>query len=268
MTLAGLVTRLRKISLNWRQPEFPANPLTSIPDGLTIRQLSQTGVTVVDNFCTAAEAQCFIDKARPRLGRSLILAKNQPGNTTVSDIRTSSSAAVLSNKDKDRQLIGVIERAAWLTGMRYQNAEPVYVHHYTEGAYYKFHNDFVGERYPIADRIHSVLVYLNSLDESQGGGTYFEQLNLEVRPKIGRAVFWANTNPDGTYNVENIHAALPLKGKESEKWVVQIFFRLYPNLGNIDMGIPSWRKSRGIPLTVADNLPDGVTMNEKRSAPR
>ena len=42
------------------------------------------------------------------------------------------------------------------------------------------------------------MIYLNTLDQCDGGATYFRDLNVAVQPQAGRAVCWTNTNPDGS----------------------------------------------------------------------
>ena len=38
---------------------------------------------------------------------------------------------------------------------------------------------------------------------------------------------WTNTNPDGSVHGETLHAALPPQGEDTEKWVIQLWFRPY-----------------------------------------
>ena len=102
-----------------------------------------------------------------------------------------------------------------------------------------------------------MLVYLNDLDEDQGGATYFRDLNLAVRPKAGRAVIWTNMNPDGSKHMETVHAALPPRGENVEKWVIQLWFRPY-TMNPVDMPVEPLQVSPGVPLTGDEPLPEGT----------
>ena len=121
-------------------------------------------------------------------------------------------------------MIRIVMRAAMLLGLPVGNVESVYVTRYRAGEYYKAHHDayegFDGDRY------YTTLIYLNDMEESEGGGTVFEKLNIGVRPKCGRAVIWTNRNPDGSTHAETTHEALPVN-EGTEKWVIQLWFRSY-----------------------------------------
>jgi hypothetical protein len=72
------------------------------------------------------------------------------------------------------------------------------------------HNDM-----PCGPRLYTFFLYLSDVEE--GGGTYFTKLDMEVKPKAGRAVLWPsvkNENPmarDGRTH----HEARPvIKGKK------------------------------------------------------
>ena len=85
----------------------------------------------------------------------------------------------------------------------------------------------------------------------------FERLNLAVTPKLGRAVCWTNTNPDGSGHPETRHEAVPLQ-PGAEKWVIQLWFRRYPMMGDPPR-IPAVPQARpGVPLNGDEDLPDGA----------
>ena len=120
---------------------------------------------------------------------------------------------------------------------------------------YKAHQDF----YPgfDGDRLYTVLIYLNDLTEEQGGGTVFENLNIGVRPKLGRAVIWTNKNPDGSHHEETTHEALPVT-EGAEKWVVQLWFRNYEMIGVPAALIETPQTAQGQALTGDEDIPAGA----------
>ena len=230
----------------------PVFPLMHLPDGFTVQQIGETGLSLVENFCTADEAQHLINIARTRLRRSRITV----GDKQVQDeYRTSQTAIVYDPFTSDEVVIPLLHRAGMLLGLPGTNVETVFVTRYGENEYYKAHQDF----YPgfDGDRLYTVLIYLNDMNEDQGGGTVFEKLNIGVRPKLGRAVVWTNTNPDGSHHEETVHEALPVKNG-GEKWAIQLWFRAYEMIDIPPGMIETPQQQPGKPLTGREELPAGA----------
>jgi hypothetical protein len=252
---------LRKISRFWhrlvrgslRDISSPA-PWAVLPDGFQIRTLANTGVRVVDNFCTADEAKEIIDVASDRLERSLVMTAEGFRET---DLRSSDHALLFGPRYRYQGVIPLMRRAAALVGLPYTHLEEVYVTRYGEKDFYGQHIDY-GDDFGI-DRHYTVLLYLNTVPEEQGGATVFPSLKAAVQPLVGRAVTWTNKNPDGSGHLESNHAAFPVKNG-GEKWVIQFWFRRYriidPMPRDAEDGIPVSEPLRG-----DERLPDGVHFN-------
>ncbi len=230
----------------------PRQPLANFPDGMQVTRIANTGITAIDNFCTPEEAQHFIDTAGQRISPSTVVEAEK--KLVQSAGRTSQDAFMhLSNSDEVFQ--NVVFRAASLFGLPVTYCDKVSITRYGEGEYYKAHLDYDDSYF--ADRMYTCLIYLSELTDEQGGGTWFTQLNLLARPKLGRAICWVNTDPDGTRHPESHHAALPPVGDGVEKWVVQLWFRAYPATPQTPR--PQARAGvQGQPLQPDDVLPDGV----------
>ncbi len=230
----------------------PLFPLVWLPDGFTVRRAGDTGLVVVENFCTPDEAEYLINRAAGRLHDSRITIDDK---AIKDDYRTSQTAMVFDPFNKDSAILPLLYRAGMLLGLPASHAETVYVTRYRENEYYKAHQDF----FPgfDGDRLYTVLIYLNNLDETAGGGTVFEKLNVGVRPKLGRAVIWTNTNPDGSKHSETVHEALPVE-PGYEKWVIQLWFRAYAMIGVPEKSVLSPQAARGIPLVGNETLPPGA----------
>lgn len=230
----------------------PVFPLMHLPDGFTVHKVGDTGLNVVENFCTADEAQHLINAARTRLRESRITIDNKQ---VLDDYRTSKTATVYDPFVQDEVVVPLLYRAGMLLGLPPENVETVYVTRYSEGEYYKAHEDFYSGF--DGDRLYTVLIYLNDMEESQGGGTVFEQLNIGVRPRLGRAVIWTNRNPDGSPHPETRHEAMPVTNG-GEKWVIQLWFRAY-SLIDIPPGMVDAPQTRpGAALTGNENIPAGA----------
>jgi len=232
----------------------PASPLASFPDGLTVTKVANTGLTVVDNFCTAEEAQHFIAQGQGLVERSRIVDEN---NNLVEHAGRTSHNAFIPVDPKDPVMQAIVFRAASLFGLPISYVEKINFTRYEEGQFYKTHLDF-NDSYT-ADRLYTCLIYLNDLDVEQGGGTWFPSLNLVATPKLGRAVTWMNKNPDGSGHFESHHAALPPKGAGNEKWVIQLWFRPYPYSSYAAEPLAE-SVATGQALSEADALPGGVQL--------
>jgi prolyl 4-hydroxylase len=229
----------------------PVFPLMHVPDGFAVSSVGNTGLTLVENFCTPAEAEHLITQARSRLRDSRITINNQQVKDSY---RTSKTAIVYDRFLRDPMIVPLLYRAGMLLGLPPAHVETVFVTRYEAGEYYKAHEDF----YPgfDGDRLYTVLIYLNDLAEADGGGTVFNALKLGVRPRLGRAVIWTNTNPDGSHHAETTHEALPVT--QGEKWAIQLWFRNYPMMATPAAAEPPPQVATGLPLDGTEALPAGA----------
>ena len=232
--------------------KVPRQPLANFPDGMRITHIANTGITAIDNFCTPEEARHFIETAGSKITPSAVVEGEK--KLVQSAGRTSQDAFMhLSNSDQIFR--DLVFRAASVFGLPVTYCDKVSITRYAEGEYYKAHL-YYDDSY-FADRMYTCLIYLSELSDGQGGGTWFAKLNLLARPKLGRAICWVNTDPDGKRHPETHHAALPPIGADVEKWVVQLWFRGYPATSQTPLPEPQ-PGIKGQPLTAADVLPEGV----------
>jgi len=237
----------------------PKVPAAIFPPGFSVHSLADTGVYVIDNFCTAAEASNIVVAAKDRLVRSGVLID---GKFQDSNERKSHTAQLYGPHFRYPGVVPLMCRAAALVGLPYTNVENVYVTRYQEGEFYAQHIDY-GDSFNV-DRLYTLLLYLNTVPEEQGGATVFPSLKTAIQPVAGRAVSWTNKNPDGSGHLETNHAAFPIKNG-GEKWVIQFWFRNYrvskPLQSDQSMptllGERSWQQLRG-----DEELPEGVHFHQ------
>jgi prolyl 4-hydroxylase len=237
----------------FRPAVVPPCPLHHLPDGFQISLVGKTGIRVIDNFCTQEEADYLINKARERLAKSRVVVD---GKAVFDSGRTSSHAVVFHRYEQDPAVMPIVARGAMLAGVPVDQAEQIYVTRYNPGELYHGHYD-VSEDFMTTHRLCTMLIYLNDLDENQGGATYFRDLNVAIRPRRGRAVCWTNTNPDGSIHKETAHASLPSEGEHTEKWVIQIWYRPY-RMHKLQETLEYRQTIPGIPLADSDAVPDGA----------
>lgn len=243
------------------RPTVPMSPLPYLPNGFSVQEVGNTGLRIVDNFVTAEEAQYFIDMARDKVAPSRVIID---GKATLREGRSSSHAIVFQRNFQDPHVLPLIARGAALAGVPMDHAEQIYVTRYQEGELYHGHYD-MSRDFLSSDRLCTILVYLNDLTEEQGGATYFRDLNVAIKPKLGRAVCWTNTNPDGSVHHETMHAALPPQGADTEKWVTQIWFRPY-RMHKIQHQLQPLQAKPGHPLNGSEQMPEGIWMPTGKTA--
>merc|ERR1711959_877813 len=84
------------------------------------------------------------------------------------------------------------KRVAYVTGTDPQNMEYMQVLNYQAGQYYLAHHDESGgsTKKMCGPRLLTAFFYFSTLGPNDGGATRFTNLDIEVRPKMGRMVLW------------------------------------------------------------------------------
>ncbi|XP_061180354.1 prolyl 4-hydroxylase subunit alpha-1-like [Saccostrea echinata] len=100
---------------------------------------------------------------------------------------------------------------------------------YPQGIGYKTHTDCVEGNVDERDRMATILVYLQDVED--GGETKFPELGIWVKPRKGRALVWNNMNEEGKCEPMSIHnAAVVNKG---HKYIIQrwYYYKSFYSLG-------------------------------------
>ena len=154
----------------------------------------------------------------------------------ISDISSRTSDAVALNMKEDLHFIGpLIDRATASVyaghlnrSFSRNNWEAPVVTRYDRGSIFAKHGDASPTRGSEwkdigGQRLVTCICYLNTLNNGLGGETYFDKLNLRVRPQQGSALFFYPSNATSMEADERTtHESLP---PFEEKWIVQLFGR-------------------------------------------
>ncbi len=218
-------------------PELPAmQPMPRIDTASNIIQTPDRMVNVmfsmlaprvvlVGNLLSDEECDALIAYAVPRLERSPVVA-DVDGKMQVHAHRTSRGAML---QRSETGLVARIEsRLAALTAWPVERGEGLQVLSYEKGNEYRPHFDWFDPALPGprkhlergGQRLATVIMYLS--DVEQGGGTSFPNIGLQVQPRKGSAVFFANTDAYGTPEQRSLHAGEPVeKGVKviATKWL-------------------------------------------------
>lgn len=192
-------------------------------------QSSQPCVVQVDDVLSTEECRLLIASAQPHLRRSQTVDP-ATGQATEKELRTSSDCS-FDPVMEDFSLRWVQLQLAHAAEIELEHAEQLIVLRYQPGQEYRPHRDYLppgaieADRPQAGNRRRSICTYLNHVEA--GGETEFPLANnLRIAPAPGRAVVFDNLKPDGSPDVDSLHAGLPvLRG---EKWLATLWLRERP----------------------------------------
>lgn len=168
-------------------------------------------------FASAEECAHLAAAAQDLLAPAMV-AHPVTGALIAHPIRTSETA-VLGPTREDLVVQALLRRIAAASGTRTEQGEPLNVLRYAPGQQYRLHSDALPHTHN--QRILTALLYLN--DGYAGGETAFPDLELNVEPRAGDLLLFANTLPDDRPDPVARHAGLPVT--RGTKWVATRWIR-------------------------------------------
>ena len=189
-----------------------------------LASLNAPRVVVFGGLLSHEECDEMIVLARARLVRSETV-QTDSGSSEINDARTSQGMFFARG---EHALCGRIEaRIAALLDWPVENGEGLQILRYGPGAQYKPHYDYFDPEQAGTpailkrggQRVASLVCYLNT--PAQGGATVFPDVQLEVAPVKGNAVFFSYDRPHPV--TRTLHGGSPVA--EGEKWVATKWLR-------------------------------------------
>lgn len=181
-------------------------------------------VVVFGGLLSDDECDEMIDLAGKRLARSETV-QTDTGASEVNSART--SEGMFFERGENPLCQRIEARIAALVRWPVENGEGLQVLRYRPGAEYKPHYDYFDPAQPGTptilkrggQRVGTVVMYLNT--PQVGGGTTFPDVQLEVAPVKGHAVFFSydRAHPSS----RTLHGGAPVV--EGEKWVATKWMR-------------------------------------------
>jgi prolyl 4-hydroxylase len=181
-------------------------------------------VVVFGGLLSHDECDEIVELARQRLARSETV-KLDTGASEVNEART--SEGMFFGRGENPVCARIEARIAALLNWPLENGEGLQVLRYRPGAEYKPHYDYFDPAQPGTpsilkrggQRVASLVMYLNT--PKRGGATTFPDVNLEVGPVKGNAVFFSYDRPHPM--TRSLHGGAPVL--EGEKWVATKWLR-------------------------------------------
>ncbi|MEP6876537.1 MAG: 2OG-Fe(II) oxygenase [Burkholderiales bacterium] len=181
-------------------------------------------VVVFSGLLSGEECDEIVALARVRLARSETV-QTQTGSSEVNEART--SQGMFFERGEHPVCARLEARVAALMSWPVENGEGLQVLRYGPGAEYKPHYDYFDPDQAGTptilkrggQRVASLVCYLNS--PALGGQTIFPDVQLDVAPIKGNAVFFSYDRPHPV--TRSLHGGAPVI--EGEKWVATKWLR-------------------------------------------
>ena len=181
-------------------------------------------VVVFSGLLSDDECDEIIALARVRLARSETV-QTETGSSEVNEART--SQGMFFDRGEHAVCARIEARIAALMSWPVENGEGLQVLRYGPGAEYKPHYDYFDPQQAGTptilkrggQRVASLVCYLNT--PTLGGATIFPDVQLDVAPIKGNAVFFSYDRPHPV--TRTLHGGAPVV--EGEKWVATKWLR-------------------------------------------
>lgn len=193
-------------------------------------------VVIFDNFLTDAEAKALITNVDEWEASTDTGATNEFGETgrVLSQGRTSSNAWCQWACEDHPDVKSIVAKIENVTNIPKANYESFQILRYELGQKYMVHHDSSAEDNLLAcgPRVLTFFLYLSDVEE--GGETSFTELDLQVRPKKGRALLWPSVMDDDptVIDMRTLHEAKAVvKGRKfaANSWIHLYDYNI-PNL--------------------------------------
>ena len=183
-------------------------------------------IYIIDDYVPHDVCDHIIENYKSRLELAKVdYGKDSKESQVKTSERNNKTAWFYYNEDgKIKELFNKISQ---LIDFPIENAEKIQLINYNVGEKYVCHYDGYTEndiRINDGQRMVTCFIYLNNLQENQGGHTEFNKLNIKVAPKKGRLLVFYNTEKDSN----KLHDLSMHGGNEilsGEKWACNIWFR-------------------------------------------
>jgi prolyl 4-hydroxylase len=178
----------------------------------------------IDNVLSADVCNYLINIGETRFNSSTVYNNN----TNEIDIKSRTSQNGFFERGEN-EIIRIIEGTiANLCDVNVKQLEPIQLGKYTKGQEYKWHYDYFEKSSSEKNnqRIKTVLIYLNSLNVTDGGETQFYYLDKSFTPQQGKCIMWNNMN-NGMLLEKTLHCSKPIK-TDVVKYIMTIWIREHP----------------------------------------
>lgn len=190
------------------------------------RAFTAPNIYVIDNFLTSSDLEYLHDKVIRQCHRKFqrSYVDSNVDATSLLDHTHRTSTFLSFAKQENAKIAAIEQRAAQLLGYySTDQIEPLQLVRYLPGQFFGVHHDMGDlnedsgqvalppKNVLVKRRLVTIFCYLNDLPPQAGGCTYFPECqHLKIQPQQGRAVVFANVNPEGLPDPRTVHAGDPV----------------------------------------------------------
>lgn len=177
-------------------------------------------VKLLDGFLSPEKCQTLIETYKDKVVQSTVVESTTKQNVKNS-ARTSSTFFI---PDSDPIIAELKEKVAEFLKIDRKQIEGIQFLRYLYGERYTYHHDYLPGN-PSNQRVHTIIVYLNTLNDGDGGETSFFHYKLKVKPTQGTGVWFRNMTDDGKLINESLHSGEPILKAGVVKYALNIWTR-------------------------------------------
>lgn len=185
--------------------------------------MNASPVKIIDNFLSEDNCNELITKYTDKAVRSKVIDSNH----TTSYIHQSRTSSTYFIPNTDTIIIELKKKVALFLDISENQIETIQFLRYRHGEKYSYHHDYLSGN-PQNQRVHTIILYLNSLNDEDGGKTSFVYHNLKVKPETGRGVWFRNIDDKNNLIKESLHSGEEILRENMEKYALNIWTRQYP----------------------------------------
>ncbi len=174
---------------------------------------------LLSNFLDKNICQFFIESYKNKVNPSTVVIQNS--GISKDSSRTSSSYYI---PNTDLYITELKQKVATFLNINVNQIENIQFLRYLHNEKYNYHHDYLPNN-PSNQRVHTILVYLNTLSIEEGGATSFYYYKKKVQPVEGLGVWFRNMNDNGNLIIESLHSGEPILKEGSVKYALNIWTR-------------------------------------------
>ena len=183
-----------------------------------LEQNNQSPINIYDNIIDSDECNKLLEISNGKFMQSTLYSSN---NNFI-DQKSRSSTNFYFNRSENDLIRKIENKVCDLLNIKLDQIEPLQIAKYEKGQEYKYHYDYFDQT--DNQRQYSIIIYLNDLDEQDGGATHFPLYKFKFYPYKGRAIQWNNINSDKSLNKLSLHAGQPIL-TDKTKYILTIWTR-------------------------------------------
>ena len=184
-------------------------------------------IYIIDDYVPYDVCDYIIENYKNRLEIAKVDSSDKNSKDINKDLNIRNNKVAWIDYSEHEKLRDLYNNISKLINYPIENSEKIQLVNYNVGEKYNHHYDGYSEdciRINDGQRMVTCFMYLNDLQENQGGHTEFNKLNIKVAPKKGRLLVFYNTEKDSN----KLHDLSMHGGNEvvkGEKWACNIWFR-------------------------------------------